>query len=96
MSDDITLCVGGACPIKKFCQRCTAPVYGRQDFFGSMPFDISAKSCSFFIKNEAYFEHVRLKAYEVWQKSEAPAESPDHYWQLAEEDFSINIPGWQE
>ncbi len=90
---DVTMCVGDTCPIKKYCHRCTAPVYGRQDFFGSMPFDVLAKKCGSFIKNEAYFEHIRVKAYEIWQKSEVRTESPTHYWQLAEDDFFANIPG---
>jgi hypothetical protein len=90
MSNDITLCAGGTCPIKNFCHRCTSEVYGRQDFFSSMPFDVLAKKCSFFLKNEAYFEHIRLMAYEIWQKSENSFESPDYYWRLAEEEFLLN------
>jgi hypothetical protein len=87
----ITLCAGDPCPIKQFCHRYTTEIYGRQDFFSSLPFDISTKTCSCFLRNEAYFEHIRLKAYELWQKSEKPIQNANHYWQLAEEAFFMDL-----
>ena len=45
---DITLCVGGECPLKNQCLRYTLPVLGRQDFFGAMPYDVEKKTCEHF------------------------------------------------
>ncbi|WP_394994051.1 hypothetical protein, partial [Emticicia sp.] len=87
MPYDITLCAGGDCPIKQFCNRHTAEILGRQDFFGSIPFDFFNKNCSFFIKNDNYFGHIRLKAFEIWEMSLNQSQNSLQYWQLAEEAF---------
>ena len=91
MPHDITLCAGGDCPLKQFCYRHTAEVLGKQNFFGSLYFDFSTKNCPFFIKNDAYFGHIRLKAFTIWELDKQPDKNTKHYWQLAEDDFFLNI-----
>jgi hypothetical protein len=48
MSFDVTLCAGGDCPIKQNCHRFTAVRLGRQDFFGSPPYNFATQSCEYF------------------------------------------------
>ncbi|MFY7888643.1 MAG: DUF2934 domain-containing protein [Spirosomataceae bacterium] len=91
MSYDITLCGGGDCPLKHFCYRNTAEVLGRQNFFGSMPFDMTTKSCEFFIKNEAYFKEIRERAYFLWKSGKLSDGNAVEYWQEAERRFFDEI-----
>jgi hypothetical protein len=91
MSYDITLCGGGDCPLKHFCYRNTAEVLGRQNFFGSMPFDMTTKSCEFFIKNEAYFKEIRERAYFLWKSGKLSEGNALEYWHEAERRFFDEI-----
>jgi hypothetical protein len=91
MPHDITLCAGGDCPLKQFCYRHTTEVLGRQNFFGSLNFDFSTNHCQFFIKNDTYFGHIRLKAFKIWETNKLPDKNSKHYWQLAEDEFLLNI-----
>jgi hypothetical protein len=91
MPHDITLCAGDDCPLKQFCYRHTAELLGKQNFFGSLNFDFSTKNCPFFIKNDNYFGHIRLKAFKIWEMSDKTAQNSKHYWQLAEEEFFSNL-----
>lgn len=91
MPHDITLCAGGDCPLQQFCYRYTTEVLGKQNFFGSLNFDFTTKNCSFFIRNDAYFGHIRLKAFKIWETDKQPNKTSKHYWQLAEEEFLLNL-----
>lgn len=87
MPYDITLCAGGDCPIKNFCHRHTAEVLGRQDFFGTPPFDFSTKKCAYFLRNEAFFQHIRKKAFKIWELSDKSQNNSTTHWEQAEADF---------
>ncbi|CAH0995391.1 hypothetical protein EMA8858_01512 [Emticicia aquatica] len=91
MPYEITLCAGGDCPIKQYCYRHTAEILGRQDFFGSVPFDYTTKKCYYFLKNEAYFEQIRKNAYKIWENNGKPDNSSVSHWQLAEEVFFLSL-----
>jgi hypothetical protein len=91
MPYDITLCAGGDCPIQQFCHRNTAEIIGRQDFFGSLPFNFSEKKCTYFLKNEAYFEYIRKKAYEIWKRNNEQKDNSLSHWQVAEDEFLSSL-----
>ncbi len=87
MAYDITLCGGGDCPLKHFCYRNTAEVLGRQNFFGSMPFDMATKKCDFFIKNDSYFQAIRDRAYFLWESGNRSEGRASEHWKEAERRF---------
>ena len=91
MPHDITLCAGGDCPLKQFCYRHTTEVLGKQNFYGSLNFDFSTKNCPFFIRNDAYFVHIRIKAFNIWANSDKTSQNSKLYWQIAEEEFFQNL-----
>jgi hypothetical protein len=88
MPYDITMCGGGDCPIKKLCYRYTAEIEGRQDFFGSIPFDFALNNCEHFWKDAQVDAKIRLRAYQIWESSgrNPHADSVTH-WQQAEREF---------
>lgn len=79
--EDITLCGGGNCPLKQNCYRYTAEVFGRQDFFGSLPFDFAANECVHFLDN---IEQVRKQAYYIWKEKGSPEGQTEAIWAEAE------------
>ncbi|MES2518426.1 MAG: DUF2934 domain-containing protein [Bacteroidota bacterium] len=88
MPYDITMCGGGDCPIKRLCYRHNAEIEGRQDFFGSIPFDFSTNTCQSFWKDIQVDEQIRLRAYQIWE-SHGRLHSDDtlSHWQQAENEF---------
>lgn len=83
MPYDITLCSGEGCPVRKYCKRSTLEVLGRQDFFGTVPFDSTSKNCSYFYENEAFRTLQRQKAYQLWQQEGKPHGKDLEHWQAA-------------
>lgn len=79
--EDIILCGGGNCPLKQNCYRNTAEVFGRQDFFGSLPFDFVANECVHFLTN---IEQVRKRAYYIWKEKGSPEGQAEVIWAEAE------------
>ncbi len=79
--EDITLCGGGTCPIKSKCYRYTAEVFGRQDFFGSLPFDFAKNLCEHFLENT---EQVKKQAYFIWLAQGKPEGQETAHWEEAE------------
>ena len=82
---DITLCSGGECPFKAYCFRNTAEVLGRQDFFGTVPYHYSTKTCEYFYENKAFKEKRQLKAYQIWQEKGCPEGEDKQHWHKAKE-----------
>lgn len=87
MPYDITMCMGGDCPIKKLCYRHNAEIEGRQDFFGNLPFNFVTNSCESFWKDEVIDERIRLKAYQIWESNGRHFGDSLTYWQQAEKEF---------
>ncbi|BAY11820.1 DUF2934 domain-containing protein [Calothrix sp. NIES-2098] len=86
MPYDIIMCPGQSCPIKHDCYRFTSEILGRQDFFGTDPYSFSTNSCEYFISNRPDEDSIRLKAYEIWQKSGyADGKSVEHWLQAERE-----------
>lgn len=77
---DITLCGGGECPLKYACFRFTAEAYGRQDYFGSVPF--KAGNCEHFMDNTA---QIRQIAYYLWLEAGKPEGEHEKHWLKAQE-----------
>jgi Protein of unknown function (DUF2934) len=87
MPYDITMCVGGDCPIKKLCYRHNAEIEGRQDFFGNLPFDFTKNSCDSFWKDTMVYEKIRLRAYQIWESDRRILGEDVAHWQQAEKEF---------
>ncbi len=83
MPYDITLCSGEGCPVKKYCERSTLEVLGRQDFFGTVPFDTVTRDCRFFYENETFRSLQREKAYQLWQQAGEQHGKDLQHWQEA-------------
>jgi Protein of unknown function (DUF2934) len=83
--EDITLCGGGSCPLKNRCYRYTAEVFGRQDFFGSMPFNSMTNQCDYFFDNS---EQIKKQAYLIWLAQGKPEGQEIAHWVQAEEEIS--------
>jgi hypothetical protein len=85
---DITLCSGHRCPLKNQCYRFRAKAYGRQDGFGSAPYDHTTASCSEFydIAQLAPTDaQIRTNAYHAWQSRGRPEGTADADWHQARE-----------
>jgi hypothetical protein len=55
---DITMCMGGDCPLKQDCYRYTAkPSQYLQSYFGEIPYDTEAKECDSFLDNRIQEEN---------------------------------------
>ncbi|OUL30553.1 hypothetical protein BV378_03445 [Nostoc sp. RF31YmG] len=87
MPYDITMCPGQNCPIKQDCYRFTAEILGRQDFFGTDPYSFTTNSCDYFISNRPDDDKIRLKAYEIWQKSGYSDGNSVEHWLQAEKEL---------
>ena len=85
MPSDITLCGGQNCPLKENCLRCTAVCYGRQDFFGSSPYNAALNTCDYFWDDRPRDEKIRQLAYQLWEKSGGKSGDALAYWLQARE-----------
>ena len=66
---DVTMCPGGACPLRQRCYRYRAVPDGRQDAFGAVPFDEEAGACELFwdvARLAPLDEAIRTRAYYLW------------------------------
>ncbi len=87
MPYDITMCIGEGCLIKKLCYRHNAEIEGRQDFFGSLPFNFETNSCDSFWEDAIVYEKIRLKAYQIWKANGRIFGQDLLHWQQAEKEF---------
>jgi len=87
MFHDRAHCPGGDCPQRSECLRYRAEVYGRQDFFGSPPYDRATQSCEHFIPLSSLMptpEAIRTSAYHLWQREGCPEGRSVELWLRAE------------
>jgi hypothetical protein len=87
MPYDITMCKGGDCIIKENCIRFTGIIYGRQDFFGSPPFDKISKKCEHYLDDRPKEELVRQYAYQLWQQQGCLGGNDLEFWYKAEQEL---------
>jgi len=87
MPYDITMCSGGDCTLKDHCIRFTGAVYGRQDYFGSVPFDETTKNCQYYLDDLPNDERVREYAYQLWQSRGCPEGDDLGIWLLAQNEL---------
>jgi hypothetical protein len=80
---DILLCPGEGCPFKNYCFRHTAEILGRQNFFGSTPYQEKRNTCDYFYENSFFHSEVQLKAYQIWQNQGCPVGQAMQHWQEA-------------
>jgi hypothetical protein len=86
MPYDYTMCPGGACPLRRDCYRYRAIILGRQDFFGTPPFDAPAARCDHYAplrELDPSEETIRTRAYFRWQSAGSPDGDPTVFWLAA-------------
>lgn len=80
MAYDIAKCMGGDCPLKNDCYRFTSETLGRQDFFGSVPYNLKDKSCEHFWDNNS---QIQALAYLIWLDEGKPNGKAREHWEKA-------------
>jgi hypothetical protein len=84
---DQCACEGGECPQRERCLRYRGERAGRQDFFGSPPFDRSSGECEHFVDIatlDPTDEQIRSNAYYLWLSAGRPEGCADEHWSAAE------------
>lgn len=76
------MCGGKDCPLKNDCYRFTAEILGRQDFFGSIPYNSITQSCEHFYENSRQIAQI---AYIIWEKEGKINGNDKIHWQKAKE-----------
>jgi hypothetical protein len=80
MPDDITHCCGQDCPLQETCLRCTASVYGRQDFFTHLPYDFANAHCDYYLDDRPTEDAICQLAYQLWEKSGYQQNNAVRHW----------------
>jgi len=91
MPNDITMCHGGECILKDNCLRFTGTAYGRQDFFGSLPFNNETKTCEHYKDDRPDEKQVQEHAYYLWQNEGCPKQGDLEFWFRAKEELLLRI-----
>jgi hypothetical protein len=81
---DITMCPGGDCPLRQRCYRYRGIPEGRQDYFGSPPFE--RDTCDSFwdiAKLEPTEDEIRTRAYHLWLAGGRVEGADETHWQIA-------------
>ncbi len=83
MPSDITMCPGGQCPQRRQCYRHRSLPVGRQDWFGTLPYDPQTGRCDAFwdiaslVPTEA---QIRDRAYALWLASGRVDGRDEEHW----------------
>jgi hypothetical protein len=85
---DITLCTGGDCTQKFDCYRFTAVYYGRQDFFGSVPYNKLLNNCEYIMNNNHQIQNI---AYLIWIDEGRPNNCELEHWLKAKEKIKLGL-----
>ncbi len=94
MSDDVTRCPGGQCPLRDDCYRFRAVAYGRYDALGTPPYDRATGACEHHLPLSRYEPteaDLRTRAYHLWQRRGAPEGNPELDWSAAREQFAAEL-----
>lgn len=84
----MTLCPGDRCPIKQDCFRFTRKAYGRQNYFGSPPYNFTNQTCEYFIPPPKPTEQdIQVHAYHLWQRMGCPQGQDAAIWQQARQEL---------
>ena len=85
---DITMCEGGACPQRLRCYRFRGIPVGRQDWFGSPPWQPGQEgTCASFwdiVVFDVTEAQIRDRAYGIWQAAGRPEGQAEAHWHQAE------------
>jgi hypothetical protein len=80
---DQCACDGGDCPLRARCLRYRGERLGRQDFFGSPPFDRVSGECEHFVDVatlDPTDEQIRTRAYYLWVAAGKPEGRAEEHW----------------
>ncbi len=84
---DVTMCPGGACPLRQRCFRYRAVPDERQEWFGAVPFDEEAAACALFwdvARLAPTDEAIRTRAYYLWLAAGRPYGTAEAHWYAAQ------------
>lgn len=65
-------------------------VYGRRDFFGSVPYNSKTKSCKYFWENADFQTLTQEKAYQLWLNDGCPNGKDIKHWFNAKKEILNN------
>jgi hypothetical protein len=94
VSDEITRCPGGGCPLRDDCYRFRALAYGRFDAFGTAPYDAATDRCAQHLPLARYAstdDAVRGRAHELWRRRGCPDGSPERDWEAARAELAVEF-----
>jgi hypothetical protein len=84
MPYDVTMCTGGDCVLKANCLRFTGAIYGRQNFFGSPPYNHKTGECNHFWDDRPKDSEISEVAYKLWEEEGKPQDRDLEHWYRAE------------
>ena len=91
---DLTMCPGQGCPLRNRCYRFRAQAFGRQDYFGRLPFDAATGQC------DEFWDLARLapskaqiseRAYHLWVDGGRRAGAAEADWQMARAELDAEM-----
>ncbi len=85
MPYDVCMCGGNRCPLKENCLRYTGRISGRQDFFGSPPYNFSTGTCDHYWSDLPHPEQIARLAYQMWERENYPEHRSIEFWLKAED-----------
>jgi hypothetical protein len=91
MPYDITRCCGQDCSLQETCLRCTAFVYGRQDFFTHLPYNFASSDCDYYLDDRPTEEAIRQRAYQLWEKNACQQNNDVANWLDAQKQLIDNL-----
>ena len=90
------MCAGQGCPLRNQCYRFRALAYGRQDYFGRLPYDAASGRCDqlWDLARLAPTEaQIREKAYHLWIAGGRREGTADADWQRAHGELTAAMAG---
>jgi len=85
------MCSGGDCTLKENCLRHTGTVAGRQDFFGTPPFNREVSTCGYFWDDRPSQARISSLAYKFWQENHCPSGRDLEFWIMAESELTEKL-----
>jgi hypothetical protein len=90
---DIAMCAATGCPLRNGCYRHRAVTFGRQDWFGGVPYDAATGRCADLLDVRTYEapeDRVRARAHAIWEAEGRPAGRAEEHWDRARRELEAD------